>query len=1193
GESYTIDKTAPTVSSIVRADPNPTSAASVDFTVTLSEAVSGVAAGNFTVTMGGSVAGATVSGVSGAGDTWTVTVDTGTGDGTIRLDATAAGAVVDTTGNPLTGLPFTTGESYTIDKTGPTVSVTPDGTSTNSSPITFTITFSESVTGLTAAEISITNGTPGALSGSGTTYAIPVTPTADGAIALQVPVAAAQDDAANATSPSNVASVTYDSTPPTVTSITRASPDPTNAAFVDFTVTISEPVSNVDTADFSLTTTGAVSSPSVSGVSGSGTAYTITVDTGTGDGTLRLDLPPVVTIADAAGNPLSGPYTAGPAYTVDKSSDITPPLPGTVNDGSGLDLAYQTSPTTLTANWSGFSDPESGIAFYEWAIGTSPGAADIQPFVSTALATSASNPALTLIDGATYYVTVRATNSAALSAIATSNGVTVDSSPPIPGTVNDGPGPDIDWQNTPWQLGTNWSGFSDPHTGIASYEWAIGTSPGATDIQPFTPSPSPISAAAGSLSLSHATTYFVSIRAINPAGLSTVATSDGVTLDTVPPSSPLPLTPGSDIEISSLNTVYFDWSSVPDAVGYRFQLDDAPAFAAPYILDLITESSDFNSGTLPPGVYYWRVIAVDAAGNESTPSSTFSFTVVGSAVGSLTVELGPSSPPPSNELNTAQDLSIIQLRITASPHEHILISSLRLTAAGTADDALHIDNARLYDDSDNNGLLDPNFDTLLAGPLSFTVDDGSITFQDLAYILPADESRHWILVYSLAGNAPFGSTLAAAMLLPQDLTATGLTSDRPLLPSGAFPIVGNTMTIVPSGTPGHLSITRGAQMPTIGFIRAAEQTVEVMQFQVRASSIEAITATGLVVRASGSGDDADHIGNVFLARDLNGNGVFNAGTDPVLDASTYALDDGTASFSFSTLLPAGASERWIVVYDMNGAGPNGATFSARLEPATVGDVTAVGVSSGASIAPSGVTIGGAVKTIGSSGAVDGDLTVTNVPVLPSEPVPPYVHDLPMAAFELTAGGLENVVVQQLRITGTGTGNEAADVARASLWEDADADGLLSPGDRPLAVLASPFAADDGFATFALYEVIPASETRRWFIAYDLSGWGTAGRTFQTSFNLASMPSPVLASGASSNSLLICSGGVVVGPLVRLGRLVGSSGHKKSASCPAASSDRAPPAYLLLILLALATTLRRSSRRASGSRGSAESSAPRP
>jgi hypothetical protein len=107
----------------------------------------------------------------------------------------------------------------------------------------------------------------------------------------------------------------FDNTPPTVVSITRADPNPTNAAVVTFTVTFTEAVTGVGVADFALTLTGGISGASVTGVSGSGAVYTVTVSTGTGDGTLRLDIPNTATITDLAGNALSGlPFTGGETY---------------------------------------------------------------------------------------------------------------------------------------------------------------------------------------------------------------------------------------------------------------------------------------------------------------------------------------------------------------------------------------------------------------------------------------------------------------------------------------------------------------------------------------------------------------------------------------------------------------------------------------------------------------------------------------------------------------------------------------------------------------------------------------------------------------------------------------------------------------------------------------------------------------
>ena len=84
GEVYTVDRTAPMVISITRADPSPTNAHSVAFQVTFSEDVAGVDLADFVVTVTGTLTGTTVTDiVSTTGSVYTVTVTTGSGAGTL------------------------------------------------------------------------------------------------------------------------------------------------------------------------------------------------------------------------------------------------------------------------------------------------------------------------------------------------------------------------------------------------------------------------------------------------------------------------------------------------------------------------------------------------------------------------------------------------------------------------------------------------------------------------------------------------------------------------------------------------------------------------------------------------------------------------------------------------------------------------------------------------------------------------------------------------------------------------------------------------------------------------------------------------------------------------------------------------------------------------------------------------------
>jgi len=121
GEAYTVDKSVPYVTGSLRADANPTTAVSVTFTVGFSEAVSGVDASDFFAFTTGGITGATITGVSGSGNMYSVTVAIGDGDGTLRLDLLDNDSIIDASGYPLGGAGigngnFTTGEEYTINR---------------------------------------------------------------------------------------------------------------------------------------------------------------------------------------------------------------------------------------------------------------------------------------------------------------------------------------------------------------------------------------------------------------------------------------------------------------------------------------------------------------------------------------------------------------------------------------------------------------------------------------------------------------------------------------------------------------------------------------------------------------------------------------------------------------------------------------------------------------------------------------------------------------------------------------------------------------------------------------------------------------------------------------------------------------------------------------------------------------------
>ena len=85
-----------------------------------------------------------------------------------------------------------------LDITPPAVTLTSDAANPQTGPFTLSVTFSEPVTGFTAGDITLSNGTLGTLSGSGASYTIMVTPAQMGTpVVISVAAGVAQDGANN------------------------------------------------------------------------------------------------------------------------------------------------------------------------------------------------------------------------------------------------------------------------------------------------------------------------------------------------------------------------------------------------------------------------------------------------------------------------------------------------------------------------------------------------------------------------------------------------------------------------------------------------------------------------------------------------------------------------------------------------------------------------------------------------------------------------------------------------------------------------------------------------------------------------------------------------------------------------------------------------------------------------------------
>ncbi len=342
GSSYTdVYSVPPVVSSITRLDSSPTFGPTVRFRITFSRSVQTVVASDLQLVEGGGHSGASIASISGSGTTRDVTVNTGTGSGTLKLNVLDFDTILDTINVPLGGVglrnaDFTTGQSYDILDFTPSVVLSgPSVSQTRNGPVTYTVTY-DNVLFITLNSGHITLNKTGtadgsvSVSGSGSTRTVTISSiTGTGTLGITV---ASGTAVAFGSVPGAGPSTTFDvdNTPPGV-SISAPSATVTATGPVTYTITYTDATAvSLVAGNVSLNRTGTANG--IVSVSGTGTATrTVTISSITGTGTIGISLA-ANTATDAVGNTAPA---AGPSQTF-------------IADNSALSVSIGAPSTSLT-----------------------------------------------------------------------------------------------------------------------------------------------------------------------------------------------------------------------------------------------------------------------------------------------------------------------------------------------------------------------------------------------------------------------------------------------------------------------------------------------------------------------------------------------------------------------------------------------------------------------------------------------------------------------------------------------------------------------------------------------------------------------------------------------------------------------------------------------------------------------------
>jgi len=338
------------------------------------------------------------------------------------------------------------------------------------------------------------------------------------------------------------------------------------------------------------------------------------VNTGTGSGTVRIDLVDNDSISDSVSNSLSGSAAENGSFNTGQVYSV--------RIGNFQKLSPANLGTNVSINPALSWNTSSSATSYEYCIDTTAGSTcdSVAGWVSTG---SALNVTLSgLSPSTTYYWQVRSVLAGGNAYANNAWWSFTTSAPVMPGAFGktspaDGIGGRVITQALSWSASSN----------ATAYEYCIDTTPGTT-----------CDSAAGWVStgtsrvvvpsgILRGTTYYWQVRAVNAFG-STEANSGTWWSFATTPGNFQKLSPANASTNVSINPT-LSWNTSSGSTSYEYCIDTTVGSTCDSVAGWVSTGTALNvvlSGLSPNTTYYWQVRSVLAGGNAYANNAWWSFT---------------------------------------------------------------------------------------------------------------------------------------------------------------------------------------------------------------------------------------------------------------------------------------------------------------------------------------------------------------------------------------------------------------------------------------------------------------------------------------------------------------------------------------------------------------------------------------